>query len=520
MKFYAISDSVSTEEHEDAVVSERLPRSQTWLKLEKIRQDAHWLPWRPDVGKGETEESCEDLDRLVLFDDISPTIFRLTKSESCIQIVCLFLKFLGFSSDVLEEKLEEASGKSSNSGLFSQYSITSANQFPSLSVVKCGVDIESAWQPHECLVNFVREILIQAETYFSLSNRVFFTLLRLELEVLKLGVWRVSEASKSDIKNVKRFGKSLLKESQNRNNLVMWDSYIRLLWACSDKMEETVSMVDTALTMFMGTFTINDLDKALGLCLLCKTYIQILLNFEPLEHIRATSRRSAPSLEDKHQAIACLGALVENKAFKTNSKHEITPAYVLKIRKRFQTILSEMYNKLGQNPENSRCKLTIALSDCFALFEFCAAGFSAAVHIYVSARESVKNLLQDNRPKNHLFTTMQRHLYLSQLSFIMNIMYISFIPLAEIRQVLNEALQVFPECPQFHAIFLEIESRSHIAGRLRKYYERGMRNPLSLTIPLFAIMSELTRHSSIIKGQELVDYQQTGWYFCSVYFFP
>lgn len=498
------------------MVSEQLSRSQKWLKMENIRQNVHWLPWRPDTEKGETLESCEDLDRVVLFEDISPAVFRITKLESHIRIVCLFLKFLGVSSEVLEKALMEVSETSSSCGKFDQYSSVSVAQFPFLSPIKCGIEVDSAWKPHACLVTFISEVLVQAETLLSLSNRVVFTRLRLELEVLKLGVFSISGLSKSDVKKAKRFGKSLLKENQNRSNLVVWDFYIRFLWACSDNMEETVSMLDTALAMFMGSFTLSDLNKALGLCSLCRTYCQIMLNFEPLEHIKAAGRRSVPSIEDKQQVIACLGALVENKGFKPGSKSQISPAYVLKIRNRFQAHMTDMCNKVEQSLEPSLCDFIVAFTDCFALFEYCASGFKVVDQIYISARENVKKYTQSTVQKDHLLNSLLQQLYSAHLSFCINVMRISFTPLSETRHVLTQALQEFPDCPQFHSLFLDIESGSHIAGRLRRYYEKALRNMTSLTAPLFAVLSELSRHHTV-RGQELADFQQTGTFILDFY---
>lgn len=86
---------VSTEEEQEEILSKDAPLWQTWLSIELLRQSAHWLPWRPDITKGETEEDCEDLDRLVLYEDVAPVLFRLQLSASCPRIVNLMLELLG-----------------------------------------------------------------------------------------------------------------------------------------------------------------------------------------------------------------------------------------------------------------------------------------------------------------------------------------------------------------------------------------------------------------------------------------
>lgn len=42
------------------------PRWTVWLDVESSRDATHWLPWRPDKSKGQSEEDCEDPDRQVL----------------------------------------------------------------------------------------------------------------------------------------------------------------------------------------------------------------------------------------------------------------------------------------------------------------------------------------------------------------------------------------------------------------------------------------------------------------------
>ena len=54
------------------------PLWQAWLQEEVHREQTHILPWKPDAGKGETEEDCEDPERMVLFDDISGVLFKVS----------------------------------------------------------------------------------------------------------------------------------------------------------------------------------------------------------------------------------------------------------------------------------------------------------------------------------------------------------------------------------------------------------------------------------------------------------
>lgn len=55
------------EEEDDEEVKDRSqPRPSIWLDVESSREAAHWLPWRPDKSKGQSEEDCDDPDRQVI----------------------------------------------------------------------------------------------------------------------------------------------------------------------------------------------------------------------------------------------------------------------------------------------------------------------------------------------------------------------------------------------------------------------------------------------------------------------
>lgn len=54
------------EEEDEEVKDSSQPRHTIWLDVESSREAAHWLPWRPDKAKGQSEEDCEDPDRQVL----------------------------------------------------------------------------------------------------------------------------------------------------------------------------------------------------------------------------------------------------------------------------------------------------------------------------------------------------------------------------------------------------------------------------------------------------------------------
>lgn len=119
------------EEEDDEEVKDRsLPRNTIWLGVESSREAAHWLPWRPDKSKGQSEEDCDDPDRQVsmcpvsflwviffffffvgcrhvltvhlaqvLFDDIGPSLIQLSSPDLQLRLLLRFLAFLGLPVD-------------------------------------------------------------------------------------------------------------------------------------------------------------------------------------------------------------------------------------------------------------------------------------------------------------------------------------------------------------------------------------------------------------------------------------
>eukprot|EP00730_Choanoeca_flexa_P001024 TRINITY_DN10447_c0_g1_i1.p1 TRINITY_DN10447_c0_g1~~TRINITY_DN10447_c0_g1_i1.p1 ORF type:complete len:807 (+),score=108.93 TRINITY_DN10447_c0_g1_i1:86-2422(+) len=70
---------------------------QKWLQIETFREQTHWQPWRP-LGAEETEEDCDDVDRVVLYDDISGLLCRVASERGQVELVLRCLDHIGFST--------------------------------------------------------------------------------------------------------------------------------------------------------------------------------------------------------------------------------------------------------------------------------------------------------------------------------------------------------------------------------------------------------------------------------------
>lgn len=59
-------DEEDEEVEEEIDIKDKIrPRGEIWLNMESAREARHWIPWRPDPAKKQTEEDCEDPERQV-----------------------------------------------------------------------------------------------------------------------------------------------------------------------------------------------------------------------------------------------------------------------------------------------------------------------------------------------------------------------------------------------------------------------------------------------------------------------
>lgn len=66
-----------------------------WLQLEVWRDGAHWQPWRPAPGTDETDDDCDDPDRVVVVDDVAGHLLDLGSEDARLELTLRFLEFAG-----------------------------------------------------------------------------------------------------------------------------------------------------------------------------------------------------------------------------------------------------------------------------------------------------------------------------------------------------------------------------------------------------------------------------------------
>lgn len=371
-------------------------------------------------------------------------------------------------------------------------------QIPAASGLDIGVTADPVWKPWPEIETFIEEVLRQAAAYFSGYQRSVFALYRLQLQREKYGVQDMSALSPEAVKAIRKYGKNLLKELQNRNDLILWNEYIRSEWALN-KTEDALAMLHTALCMFSDAFALDDHNAMAGMCSLYRTYAEIQLNFLPLDLVKSRIKRASSLQMSRQKAMFALFCLADRVKFSPQKQDLLQPPQILRTRKKFQTMAAALMDSNDIVCSAASKKYLIQLTCCSALFELCCAGIDNTLQIFdsiIKRSDTVHNNTNSSQTKQAM-TELQESLYVELLLLLKNYMNVEFVSLTTIRSHLQTALSCFPNNTQLLRELIELETRSHIAGRIRRYFDAAARDTATPYPVLFEVLAEMSRHVKV-----------------------
>lgn len=432
-----------------------MSKDSTWLEIELLRERHHWLPWQPDLEKGQTEEDCEDPERLVVFDDIKPVIFNVSKPFHY-QLVLGFLEFL----DVRSEK---------QSSIFKTF-LENLEEYPDYlwksgfkqGVLEYGKDVSVK----EMAVNFVQQVL----PYFTKKQNTALTLYLVDIQLSAYG--SRDNLSKFDKKEMRKVLKNILKEEQNRNNLAIWCAYIDLE-RCIGKPGEAQGIVETALSMYGGKcITEETSENVNGLISLYCLYCETLLNISPNVPKSLLPKVKPVSGDVKKAVMSALAKMLNAETFtpKFNPDH-LKGAVILKLSASFSKHVGALYVSLKENSgDETVLEKLQKLCWCYSLFSYCSSGLETALKVYKDVIDNVENTTDE-----HALVSCVKHLHLDKLRLILYHMSVTSSPLSLLRKHLDLALKKFPEDEVLLSLFVDIEKKSRITGNLYRCFDRWCR---------------------------------------------
>lgn len=222
----ATDEGDSLDDNDDEIAVERdQPLWKNWVRVEVSRERKQLFPWQPDKELAQTEEDCDDPERLVLFDDISSSLFKITDPTNKLKLVLSFLKFFGVpvpcvSSSTSDEVQRFLHASLEHSSQLLDPNIPAVSQFLGLWQSyhwndNMSIDGHQQWPSSDALA-FVRNIFVQSLPVFAREARSFFMVVWLWYEFQLTQKAQSSKEGKKMYKDVRKLAKSLLKQPENR----------------------------------------------------------------------------------------------------------------------------------------------------------------------------------------------------------------------------------------------------------------------------------------------------------------
>ncbi|XP_009073864.1 PREDICTED: protein NRDE2 homolog, partial [Acanthisitta chloris] len=498
------SDDEDDEEiDEDQEIKDKtLPKWHIWLDIEYSREARHWLPWRPDKGKKETEEDCEDPERQVLFDDLGPSLIRLSNPDLQSQLLYSFLQFLGVpcTSKLFPSSLYIAMDENNifDSVLYDDKPLTSAG-FPLSGFNSIGhMDTMLRRRHHighykegEEFIQNVFHVLFQIFTGKEKSNLSICWLQYEISKVIQCLQAKKKKKLKAQGRKSKKLAKNFLKAPDKRNNLCLWKLYAYLEWLLGNT-DDARKVFDTALcTAETGGL------KSAQLCSLTLLYAQ--LEVELLESLEGAVMS---------RAVHILTKLAESGPYVPYSG-QVLPVSVLKARKTYEHALQDYLSKPAVSAQDqvSAAEHLVNLVGCYALFQYLTVGIDAAVLIYTQTSEKLEASGPqkcENTGENfgiQNFPTALEAVTLLHTNLLRFHMKISVYPLNPLREALTVALKRYPSNQSLWRSYIHIQRKSHSANKARRFFDGVTRSTNSLEPWLFAIQAEQMRKKLTEKVQ-------------------
>ncbi|XP_074921736.1 nuclear exosome regulator NRDE2 isoform X3 [Chelonoidis abingdonii] len=490
---------------EDQEIKDKtLPKWQIWLDIECSRETRHWLPWRPDKTKKQTEEDCEDPERQVLFDDLGPSLIRLSSPDLQFQLLYSFLQFVGVpcGRSLFPSNLYIAMDE--NNVFDNEQSDRPLTSFDSLlsGVNSIGhMDTMTRGRQHigHCKEGeeFIQNVFHLILPLFSGKEKANLSVCWLQYEISKVVQClqaKNKKKLKSQGKKSKKLAKNLLKASENRNNLSLWKLYAYLEWLLGNT-EDARKVFDTALCL-AGTEGM----KNTQLCNLSLLYAS--LEVELLENLEETVMS---------RALHILTKLAESGPYVPYTG-QVLSVNILKARKAYEHALQDYLSEspISNWDQASNSSQLVNLVGCYALFQYLTVGIDAAVLICRHISEKLKGSASqkfESIGENlgiHNFSTPLEAVTLMHTNLLRYHMKVSIYPLNPLREALTEALKLYPSNQSLWRSYIQIQSKSHNASKARRFFDSVTRSTKSLEPWLFAIQAEEMR-------KKLVENVQRCW---------
>jgi len=510
-----------------------------WLDVEKSRDLKDWLPWR---YQAEQDEECEDADRMVAFDDVTPALFRMTDVRTKYRLIYEFLIFLGVPYD--EKSSTTFLPQTRRKSYLVEYAedvFTNINVklFPSLTFIKEKFPVPSFFsevnQPAQKqlyqIVNNVFDLVIPT---FTEEFRTQLHLLRFGLEISRLRTKMNSTeynpvTLKTEVKQLKNFAKQLLQRDENRNNLRLWCQYAKLEWELGN--------VDDSRNVFDRVLGSHDCSHLLEINVnganLNSNIFDLIRMFSTYAALEAgvLGNEGVPKQPNKQKSVHVLCCMTGEDtlgSFSAETQAAGRSTAVLRVRQKIKSFVDYVLDIIVNDEcrEEPRCDISEATA-CYSLLQYLTVGPRAAFQVFDDVLGRLDKVKQQetspDQEEEGLYTPFdwlvacRGALYTSYLQLVVHHLSTDpSAPLSLLRSVTHRALQVSGDSSWLLQLLVQLESSSYIAaGRLRKYFnQRLAEGTVSAVLAAYAILLEAGR-KVIVENRLQMALDEQGVHSCT-----
>ena len=501
------------EDREADLLRTSAERWQKWHSLETFRHDRHWLPWRPDIGAGETEDDCTDPDRVVLSTDVVPYLISLgDDGPGKFSLLCRFLHLLG---------APETSDRHGCLGDDFNLFLEDVRQVRHALPGDCTTVFEWGLSGDDNILGvdaFIGNTVSQCVEKLTDVERTKVTLILMSFKASVIATVDGGTKAKR-YKEVKKFTKSLMKEPCHRNNLALWEAYARLEWSSGD-VARARKVLDTAVAMSTTGHPTAGHQPCLKY-FLHRCYVELELGLSSQEHTTDIDRQRA-----LHVLVALTDSHVGSKYEPYSESSKTNPTVVLKSRNVYRSHLEELLTQTDKGWSYSDDVFACYAGDevlhwtvCYATFEYLSRNIEAASAVFRQvldrihdriASEASDSCIGSQQARSKRCRTLVRWLTESHITFLSYHTQTEVASLHVVRGPLEAALTEFPTNACLLRCYVALEARSSIAGRLRRYFYKSTSNCQMALLWLFAMYAELRRMKMLAQYSHQVEPQLSG----------
>ncbi|PFX27186.1 Protein NRDE2-like [Stylophora pistillata] len=512
----AADENDSLNDDDDFAIDKEQPLWRNWIQVELNRQRKHLHPWLPDKEAGETEDDCDDAERLVLFDDISSSLFKIADTGNKLKLVLTFLKLLGVPVPCMTSSTHINVQQFLNTSLehksqLLETGISAISQCLGLQQ-SCYWDegiftntSDFQWPSTKALI-FIRNIFVQSFPVFEGSTKSFLMVLWLWFEFGLTQKELSPKLSKKKYKDVRKLAKSLLKQPESRNDLKLWQAFAEIEWLSGNR-EEARRLFDSTL-MMAGEMFPEEQSRRAALVPLVRSYVELEVGI-------TLNSKEDQSSEGSKKALQILTSFADGARIQPSasdmSTSDLSSVQLLKAHRIYQKLHRNIVETI--EPRDSKellaeCSIAtgsvaVHLEACIALFEY----LSSSIQSLLSMCNEFISMISPGVSSPTSLREMDIELI---LTFYVKLFRFhskmgQTLPLKDIRHIALSALERFPDNPKFFSFYIERESKSILTGELRRTLDRATLRAKTPVPWIFALYHEQLRTESMVSVMECTD---------------